>query len=101
MSMYWTGTLLLQRKAPTGMRWAMTITLLTCGEIRSGVCGQRGSGGKALSVLALAIPTRSAPSALARALTIAATIGSPRRSSERPARPPAQPQHRATDLGRH
>ncbi len=50
MSMYCTGVLVLQRKAPAGMRLAMTMTLLQYGEMRSGVCGQRGSGGKAFSV---------------------------------------------------
>ena len=48
MSMYCTGTLVLQRKAPAGMRCTSTITLLQYGEIRSGVCGQRGSGGDVL-----------------------------------------------------
>src|SRR3954467_7321367 len=42
--------------------------------MRSGVCGQRGSGGNAFSVLALAIPTRSAPSSRARFLTDAASM---------------------------
>ena len=66
MSRYCTGTLVLQRNAPTGMRCTMTITLLMYGEMRSGVCGQRGSGGKALSVAAEAMPHRSAPSSSAR-----------------------------------
>ena len=73
--MYCTGTLLLQRNAPAGMRCTITTTLLHQGEMRSGVCGQRGSGGKALRVAALAMPTRSAPSARARAFTRAAVIG--------------------------
>src|SRR5947207_10735744 len=74
MSMYCTGTLVLQRNAPAGMRCTSTITLLQWGEMRSGVCGQRGSGGKALSVAAPAMPTRSAPSSLARRFTLAASI---------------------------
>src|SRR6201987_5876994 len=41
--------------------------------MRSGVCGQRGSGGKALSVAALAMPTRAAPNSLARRFTVAAS----------------------------
>src|SRR5689334_15070525 len=45
--------------------------------MRSGVCGQRGSGGKALSVAALAMPTRSAPSSRARRFTEAASIWLP------------------------
>src|SRR5262245_34637432 len=40
--------------------------------MRSGVCGQRGSGGNAFKVAALAMPTRSAPSSFARFLTKAA-----------------------------
>ena len=59
----------LQRNAPAGMRCTITATLFTYGEIRSGVCGQRGSGGKALSVAAEAMPQRSAPSSSARRLT--------------------------------
>ncbi len=73
MSRYCTGTLDLQRKAPAGMRLATTITLRQYGEMRSGVCGHRGSGGNALSVAADAMPTRSAPSARARAFTAAAS----------------------------
>ena len=72
--MYCTGMLLLQRNAPVGMRCTSTITLLQWGDMRSGVCGQRGSGGKALRVAALAMPTKSAPRASARALTCAAVI---------------------------
>ena len=75
MSMYCTGTLVLQRNAPTGIRFTTTITLLQYGEMRSGVCGQRGSGGKAFRILADAMPTRSAPSALARAFTHSAVTG--------------------------
>src|SRR5262249_968199 len=77
MSMYCTDVLVLARNAPAGMRWTMTITLLMCGEMRSGVCGHLGSGGNALSALALAMPTRSAPSALVRAFTIPAVINAP------------------------
>ncbi len=43
--------------------------------MRSGVCGQRGSGGKAFKVAADAMPQRSAPSALARRLTAAESTG--------------------------
>ncbi len=43
--------------------------------MRSGVCGYLGSGGWALSVSALAMPTRSAPSSVAIAFTSAAVIG--------------------------
>src|SRR5271154_2156664 len=77
MSMYWTGALARQRNAPTGMCCTIVMTLFTRAEMRSGVCGQRGSGGNALSVCALAMPTRSAPSALARAFTASAVIGAP------------------------
>src|ERR1044072_251360 len=42
--------------------------------MRSGVCGQRGSGGNALSVAPLAMPTRSAPSSFARPFTNDASI---------------------------
>ena len=46
--MYWTGTLVLHRNAATGMRFTRTMTLLTCSEMRSGVCGHSGSGGKGI-----------------------------------------------------
>src|SRR5262245_30896052 len=75
MSRYCTGTLVLQRNAPTGMRCTITTTLFTYFEMRSGVCGQRGSGGKALSVAAEAMPHRSAPSSFARRFTSAASTG--------------------------
>src|SRR5262245_22654132 len=96
MSRYCTGTFDLQRNAPTGMRLTTTITLLQYGEIRSGVCGQRGSGGKALSASADAMPTRSAPSALARRFTRAASHGAPRSEStgDRIALAPDRPRHR-------
>src|SRR5262245_30252170 len=77
MSRYCTGTLVLQRNAPAGMRFATTMTLRQYGEMRSGVCGQSGSGGKALRVSADAMPTRSAPSSFARRFTRAASQPSP------------------------
>src|SRR6185503_13739814 len=43
--------------------------------MRSGVCGQRGSGGKALRVAAEAMPQRSAPSSFARRFTAAESTG--------------------------
>ena len=74
MSTYCTGTLVLQRNAPAGMRCTTTTTLRQWGDIRSGVCGHSGSGGNAFSVAASAMPTRSAPSSRALALTAAAEI---------------------------
>src|SRR5271170_413761 len=60
--------------------------------MRSGVCGQRGSGGKAFNAAALAMPTRSAPSSLARRLTSSAFSSaictSPLRQSAPDASPP-------------
>src|SRR6476661_542354 len=50
--------------------------------MRSGVCGQRGSGGNAFSVCALAMPTRSVPSSRARAFTRAAVIAMPLRNGD-------------------
>src|ERR1700704_5809620 len=50
--------------------------------MRSGVCGQSGSGGNALSTCALAIPTRSAPSSRARAFTLWAVIMAPLRNGD-------------------
>ncbi len=76
MSMYCTGTLDTARNAPAGIRWTRTMTLLIDGRMRSGVCGQRGSGGNAFSVAAEAMPARSAPSSSARRFT-AAESGAP------------------------
>src|SRR3954466_12554385 len=69
MSMYCTGTFDSARNAPAGMRCTSTITLLIEGRMRSGVCGQRGSGGNAFSVAAGAMPARSAPSLVADGVT--------------------------------
>src|SRR5687767_1131165 len=65
--------------------------------MRSGVCGHLGSGGKAFSVSALAIPTRSAPKARARALTATESIRPPDANGDSPTSPPA-PLHRRDAL---
>src|SRR3989442_3560320 len=60
------------RKAPAGMRLKKATQLLISGETRAGICGYAPSGGWALSTAASAIPTPSAPSSRAFALTISA-----------------------------
>ncbi|PYN46981.1 MAG: hypothetical protein DMD95_05515 [Candidatus Rokuibacteriota bacterium] len=60
------------RKAPAGMRLKKATQLRISGEMRAGICGCAGSGGYALSTAASAIPTPSAPSSRAFALTISA-----------------------------
>src|SRR6266478_8015 len=60
------------RKAPAGMRLKNAMQLLISGDTRIGICGYAGSGGWALSTEASAMPTPSAPSSRAFALTISA-----------------------------
>src|SRR5439155_18045934 len=60
------------RKAPGGMRLKKATQLLISGETRAGICGYAPSGGWALSTAASAMPTPSAPSSRAFALTISA-----------------------------
>src|SRR5206468_950117 len=60
------------RKAPAGMRLKKATQLLISGETRAGICGYAPSGGWALSTAASAMPTPSAPSSRAFALTISA-----------------------------
>src|SRR5882724_12188840 len=60
------------RKAPAGIRLKKATQLRISGETRIGICGYAASGGWALSTAASAIPTPSAPSSRAFALTISA-----------------------------
>src|SRR5712691_2783545 len=78
--MYWTHSARLVRKAPAGIRLTIATMLLISGEMRSGVCGNLGSGGWAFNTAALAMPTASAPNARAFCLTCpeVSAIRSPR-----------------------
>src|SRR5262245_59259293 len=60
------------RKAPAGIRLKKATQLRISGDTRAGIWGYTGSGGWALSTEASAIPTPSAPSSRAFALTISA-----------------------------
>src|SRR5690242_14852742 len=63
------------RNAPAEMRLKNATQLRISGDTRDGICGCAGSGGCALSTEASAIPTPSAPSSRAFALTISAVSG--------------------------